>query len=55
VDGDGLRPREVEVGRHGGDRIEVLHGLNAGEQLVTEGAVHVKAAFLTAGVGGHHH
>ena len=55
VDGDGLRPRQVDLGRRGGDRVEVLHGLDAGEQLVTEGAVHVKAAFQTADVGGHHH
>ena len=55
VDGDDLHPREVDLGRRGIDRIEVLRGLDAGEQLVTEGAVHVKAAFQTADVGGHHH
>ena len=55
VDDDGLRPRPVEVGRRGGDRVEIIHGLHAGEAIVTEGAVHVKAAFQTADVGGHDH
>jgi cobalt-zinc-cadmium efflux system membrane fusion protein len=54
-DGDGLRLRSIHVDRRSGHRAEVRDGLAAGERVVTGGGVHVKAAFLSAGVGGHHH
>ena len=54
-DSDGLSLRPVTVGRRDSDRAEIVEGLAAGERIVHSGGVHVKAAFLSAGVGGHDH
>ncbi len=52
---DGLHLRPVTVGRRDSDQAEIVEGLAAGERIVHSGGVHVKAAFLSAGVGGHDH
>ena len=53
-DGDFLR-REVSLGVSDGVRVPVLQGLQAGEVVVVEGAVHVKLAGVTAVPAGHTH
>ena len=53
-DGDFVR-REVTVGQSDGVRIPVRSGLEAGEVIVVEGAVHVKLAGVTAVPAGHTH
>jgi len=44
VVGDRVERRDAHIGRIVGDRVEVLDGLKAGEQVVVEGA-----SFVTAG------
>jgi YHS domain-containing protein len=35
--GDWVEPREVETGRRFGDRVEILHGVEAGDRIVVDG------------------
>ena len=53
-DGDFLR-REVALGTSDGVRIPVLRGLEEGETIVVEGAVHVKLAGVASVPAGHTH
>ena len=53
-DGDFLR-REVTLGESDGLRVSVTSGLEAGEIIVVEGAVHVKLAGITSVPAGHSH
>ena len=53
-DGD-FRKREVVLGGSDGERVRVRKGLSEGEVIVTEGAVHVKLAGVTAVPAGHTH
>lgn len=51
---NGFRPRAVTLGRRGLDRVEVLEGLQQGENYVSEGAFLIKAE-LGKGEAGHDH
>ncbi len=53
-DGDFLK-REVSLGESDGLRVPIRKGLEAGEEVVVEGAVHVKLAGVTAIPAGHTH
>ena len=55
VDDDGYVRREVKTGASDGERIEILSGVEAGERVVTRGAVHVKMAAMTAIPHAHSH
>ena len=48
--------REVRIGRRGGERVEILHGLHHGDRVVTHGAYQVKLASMTTAIPhGHTH
>ena len=48
--------REVRIGRRGGERVEILHGLHHGDRVVTHGAYQVKLASMTTAIPhGHSH
>lgn len=55
LDEEGYSKREVKTGATDGERVEILAGLNAGEEVVTEGAIHVKLASATAAIPSHNH
>lgn len=55
IDDEGYLKREVKLGATDGERVEVLSGLQAGDNLVTEGAIHVKLASATAAIPAHTH
>ncbi|MBO7575460.1 MAG: efflux RND transporter periplasmic adaptor subunit [Bacteroidales bacterium] len=54
-DTDCFERREVVLGLSDGRRVPVLQGLQAGEDVVTRGAVHVKLAGISAVPAGHTH
>ena len=48
--------RAVQTGRRNGERVEILHGLQHGERVVTQGAYQVKLASVTTAIPhGHAH
>ncbi len=47
--------REVRLGVTDGKRVEILSGLHAGENVVTEGAIHVRLASASGSIPGHSH
>lgn len=48
--------RAVHPGRRNGERVEILHGLQHGERVVTQGAYQVKLASVTTAIPhGHNH
>lgn len=55
LDEEGYQKREVHTGATDGSRIEILTGLNEGEQVVTQGAIHVKLASASNAIPGHTH
>ena len=55
VDDEGYMKREVKLGESDGDHIEIVSGLKPGENLVTEGAIHVKLASAKAAIPAHNH
>lgn len=54
-DEDAFVRREVKLGLSDGREVLVLSGLKEGEEVVTEGAVHVKLAGVSAVPAGHTH
>jgi Cu(I)/Ag(I) efflux system membrane fusion protein len=50
-----LEPREVQVGERLGDRIEIVRGLQAGEQIVTSGNFLIDSESQLRNAGGHEH
>lgn len=54
-DEDCYRKQEVKTGETDGERIEVTHGLKGGENVVTQGAIHVKLASSSNVIPGHTH
>ena len=52
---DSFLRREVEVGTSDGRKVLVRKGLEAGDEVVVSGAVHVKLASVTAVPSGHTH
>lgn len=55
LDEEGYSKREVKTGASDGERVEILSGLREGEDVVTEGAIHVKLASATAAIPAHTH
>lgn len=47
--------REVKTGQSDGERVEILSGINPGDKVVTEGAVHVRLAAAGKSIPGHTH
>ncbi len=47
--------REVRLGMSDGKRVEILSGLHIGENVVTEGAIHVRLASVSSSIPGHSH
>ena len=54
-DDDVFFRREVKLGLSDGQNVIVVSGLKEGEELVTEGAVHVKLAGVSSAPAGHSH
>ncbi len=52
---DDFRKQEVKVGQRGSERVEILQGLNPGDEVVTSGAYQVKLASVATVAEGHHH
>lgn len=55
LDDDCYRRRIVKKGMTDGDRIEIVSGLKGDEEIVTEGAVHVRLASASHAIPGHTH
>ena len=55
IDDECYMKRKVSIGMSNGRETEVLSGLAAGEELVTEGAIIIKMAANTGAVPGHTH
>lgn len=55
LDEEGYAKREVKTGSSDGERVEILAGLREGEEVVSEGAIHVKLASATAAIPAHTH
>ena len=56
LDEDCYRKQHVTLGRDNGRRVEILSGLEAGDEVVTEGAYHIKLASVSTVVPeGHTH
>ena len=54
-DAECYRKQEVKLGMSDGGRVEILSGLNGGEKVVTEGAIHVKLAAASNAIPAHTH
>lgn len=56
VEKDAFMKREVELGQSDGQRVQVVHGLKAGDKVVTRGAMQVKLAASSGTIPeGHNH
>lgn len=55
VDEDGYVKREVKRGGFDGEYVEIVSGLEPGEDIVSEGAVHVKLASASNSIPAHSH
>lgn len=55
LDEEGYRKQEVTTGASDGRRIEILSGLKAGDNVVVQGAIHVKLASASNAIPGHTH
>ena len=55
IDETCYRKNEVKLGESDGSRVEILSGLNGGEQVVTHGAIHVKLASAGNAIPAHTH
>ena len=53
ADDHGYRQVAVVSGRHDRENVEILSGLRAGQQIVTQGAFELKAILLTSGMDSH--
>ena len=49
----GFQPQIVVLGRGNTDWVEVVSGLEVGQQYVAEGAFELKAKLVTSGMGSH--
>lgn len=54
-DEDGYRKQEVTLGESDGERVEILHGLIGGEDVVVSGAMQVKLAAASNVIPAHTH
>ena len=55
LDEDCFAKREVRTGGSDGIRTEILSGLGEGEEIVSEGAMHIKLASVSSAPVGHNH
>ncbi len=55
IDETCYKKNEVKLGESDGQRVEILSGLNGGEQVVTHGAIHVKLASAGNAIPAHTH
>ena len=55
LDEEGYKKQEVKIGMSDGSRVEILSGLKEGDEVVTQGAIHVKLASASAAIPGHTH
>ncbi len=55
IDEEGYRKQEVKLGMTDGERTEITAGLNPGDKVVTQGAIHVKLASASAAIPAHTH
>lgn len=55
LDEDCFSKREVKIGGSDGIRTEILSGLAEGEEVVSEGAMHIKLASVASAPAGHNH
>jgi len=55
VDEDGYRKQVVTLGQNDGVRVEVLQGLEGGEEVVVKGAIQVKLASASNAIPAHTH
>lgn len=55
LDEDCFAKREVRIGGSDGIRTEILSGLAEGEEIVSEGAMHIKLASVASAPAGHNH
>lgn len=55
MDEERYKKQEVSPGMSDGKRIEILSGLKSGDQVVTQGAIHVKLASASAAIPAHTH
>lgn len=53
-EGEGFAPQIVKVGKENDDNVEILSGLEAGQQYVSKGAFTLKAEVLKESFGGGH-
>jgi cobalt-zinc-cadmium efflux system membrane fusion protein len=49
-----FEPRDVQVGRRSGNRVEILAGLNDGDPVVGKGSFYLKTALLRERIGDEH-
>ena len=47
--------KEVKTGMNNGETIEILSGVNEGDEIVTQGAILIKLASQAGSVPGHSH
>lgn len=55
MDASCYRKQEVTLGASDGNRVEILTGLKEGENVVTEGAIHVRLASASNAIPAHSH
>lgn len=55
LDEECYRKQEVRTGASDGERVEILSGLEGGERVVTQGAIHVKLASASNMIPAHTH
>lgn len=55
LDEECYRKQEVRTGASDGERVEIISGLKGGEQVVTQGAIHVKLASASNMIPAHTH
>ena len=52
---ESYRKQPVSLGLSDGNRVEIVSGLEGGEQVVTEGAIYVKLASASNAIPAHTH
>ena len=55
IEDDAFMKKDVELGMSDGVNVQILSGLDEGEELVTKGAMQIKLASVSAVPSGHNH
>ena len=55
LSGESFERRAVKIGKHNGENVEILHGLEVNEVVVTKGAYQVKMASMSGSTPAHGH